>query len=774
MLTPTAPSPEVVDGSAGQRLPEANVRPKRARRLTPAFWSAWLPPVVLALATVAVHVLLSRHMHTPVIHADEFGYLMGARYMALGGVPTGMPYYPGYSLLLVPLWLISPHTDVVYRWALDVNGVLAGVTVLLLYALARRLAPTARRTTLAAAVVAVAAYPALVLYSNLAESENLLVPGLLGALLLFWRAVEVPTPRRWAVSGVATGLLFSIHGRALAMAAAFVLAAVWVLRPWRLHWRPLLAAGVALGATLGLSALWVHWVTRPSPGLELPPSGATAPSALSLLHTSAGLEHFGVVLAGQALYLMAAAGALLTFGVASLIVSARRLASSPRLAGLGVFALLGLLGGVVVAAVFLDTGARLDDILYGRYVEVYAVPVLLAGAVALSGRGGWRGPVRVPRQWRDSAFVLGVASLVILGTALVVISYWGSSRHGPVVPTNSFGIGDLFFGPGVARVVLPVVAGVALGGLLLVAVSWRVSAAAGVIVAVGLYLPATIHGYSTVIDQSAAAASEQVVPVTLNAVQSHFGKLGCVNWDSDIGDAWDFFNSRLFLPDVVFPVFSSSRGRPLPCGSSVVVAGRSFGSRNGYFGGRAVAWSNDSEVVWVLPGPLQDRLARDGWLLPQQFPGPLPAEAAAGSLRLGAGQSSHLTIRQSAGVTVPVVVTHTGAGAPWPNALSIGNVPEYAVRLALAWYPAGTPEASNPTVQALGAARAELASPILPGQSQTVAVGVAPLALGTSVQKPKYLAPGTYELQISLIQEATGSWAGTITPLWLNVTVTAG
>ena len=740
--------------------------------------AAWLPGIVLAVVMVAVHIVLSRHMRVPIIHADEYGYLMGAHFMAEGGPPTGMPYYPGYSLLLVPLWWISSDTATVYHWALDVNAGLAGVTVLLLYGLARRLAPAAGRVSITASVVAVAAYPSLLLYSNLTESENLLIPAVLAILILFWRAIEAPTARRWATVGVASGLLVAVHGRGLAMAGAFVVAVVWLLRPWR-AWERCLAAGLTgMVFALGVAALWIHWVTRSTPGLQLPSFQPANPGAIGHLFSGTGLEHFGMIMAGQTLYMMAAAGALLSFGVASFLVRVRRPSSGLRRSGLSAFALIGLGAAAVVAAVFLDKGVRLDDVIYGRYIEIFAVPVLLGGALALSSPGGWRGPIRLPRQGRDTVLVLGVAGAVVLLTALVTIAFAGSSVEGAVVRTNVLSASDLFFGISHPKLVLPVVAGVALGGLVIVSLMWRASVLLGLIAALGLYVPATQSSYSTVVNQSAGAQLEQTVPAAINAVERRLGPGGCVSWDDDIGDAWAFFNTRLFVPDTTFPVFQSSRGQRLPCASGLVVSDRDFGAKSGYQGARAVAWGNDDEVLWAVPGPTQFSLGAIGWLLPPGFPGPLSDTSHHGSLSPASGQSSDVTASWPNATQVTLELTHAPGGTPWPDAISLGAVPQYAVRLALAWYPSGTSTAlapgATPSSVPLGAGRADLVQPLLPGASEPVTVKVVPWALGSTPLHPKYLAPGRYDLEVSVIQESVGAWDATLAPLLLHVTVKAG
>ena len=226
MPTPSATSTDPVETAAAAEGQDPAVvpddPPAAPARPRPVLLE-WAPAPLLVAAAVAAHVVLARHMRTPIIHADEFGYLMGAHFMARGGPPIGAPYFPGYSALLVPLWWLSRDPTTVYRWALDVNAGLAGATILLLYVLARRLAPRAGPLRWAAAAVAVAAYPAVVLYSQLAESENLLLPGFLVVCLLVLRAVDQPTARRWGAAALAAGFLYAVHGRALAVAAALAL-----------------------------------------------------------------------------------------------------------------------------------------------------------------------------------------------------------------------------------------------------------------------------------------------------------------------------------------------------------------------------------------------------------------------------------------------------------------------------------------------------------------------------------------------------------------------
>src|SRR6185312_2263567 len=97
------------------------------------------------------------------------------------------------------------------------NAVLAGLTTLLMFRLARRLLPDGGSLIWGAAAAITAAYPALLLWSNLAVSENLLVPGFVLLCLLLLRAGERPTVIRWLLVGAETGLLSWVHERAVVL-----------------------------------------------------------------------------------------------------------------------------------------------------------------------------------------------------------------------------------------------------------------------------------------------------------------------------------------------------------------------------------------------------------------------------------------------------------------------------------------------------------------------------------------------------------------------------
>ncbi|MHB1853632.1 MAG: glycosyltransferase family 39 protein [Acidimicrobiales bacterium] len=570
-------------------------------------WSALSPgaaitPWLVFLLTAAVHLGLSVHMRTPIIHADEYGYLMGAHFLARGGVPTGKPFSPGYSLLIVPFWWLSDSTATVYRWTLDLNAVLAGLSSVLLLRLARRVAPSAGPARWAAAALVVAAYPATLLYSDLAESENLLLPGFLLVCLLLIRAWENPRPRRWLAAAVATGLLFWVHERSVVVAGALALVALDSLRPWRRHGPSLAVTAGGLAVTMSAGGLLTHWVTRPVPGRELPATGSTARHILAQVASAGGLAHFGAELAGQALYLMVGAGAVMVLGVLGLMRRRGRPDGWVGLPGgpLPLFLGLVVLAEAALAAVYLATGNRVDIAIYGRYLEVFTPPVMLLGVLAgmrLAGARPW---------WRGVVPAL-VATGTLAVTAAGVALEWGRVLSGLVVTANILAVADVVRGSP-ARVALGSLAGTGLVATLAVLAGFRLSAWGGAAIALAVMVPASAYGYSYLITQTDGRIPERALPAEIVAIE-HADHVSCVSWDSDVGDEWSFYNTRLFAPEEAFDVFNSDRETTLPCQSGLVVAGRSFSKTAAFAGARLLLNEQSPASLWVMPGPLARELA---------------------------------------------------------------------------------------------------------------------------------------------------------------------
>ena len=193
----------------------------------------------------------------------------GFRYLHLPGAPVAGHYPPAYPVLLAMLYRLVPQFPANVKLFLLANVALVGMAAWYTQALARRVLGWSTAAAAAAALVATATFPMLLL-SGLVLSETLFIASLLPLLLAAERFVSDPdaTASRSGVNAVLLGVGFGLlglvrtHGLALALAAALVLAR-------RRRWRD---AALCVGASAIVLAPWVLWVhahgTMPWSGLE--------------------------------------------------------------------------------------------------------------------------------------------------------------------------------------------------------------------------------------------------------------------------------------------------------------------------------------------------------------------------------------------------------------------------------------------------------------------------------------------------------------------------
>jgi hypothetical protein len=559
--------------------------------------------VLLFAGTVVVHLALAIGMRAPIIHTDEYAYLDIARYLGHGGRLPRADYYPGYSIVLLPVAAFTSDPLTLYRGALVVNAALAGITSVLAYLLAARIAPSARRAWWAVAAVVVAAFPAILLSSNLALSENLFVPAFLALVLLVHRAGPADGAARWAGVGAAGGALLLVHPRALAVVGALLLTGALVLRPWR-GARAMTASAAFVGsmATAAAAArLLTDHVTR---GADTAVN-RTGDVVGRNLHLGAISKIVGEV-AGQSLYITAASiglvvvGAVLALRSAPRLVSGRGLSPGQRSACFSGLAFAGVLG---MASLFLSDGERLDHWIYGRYVEAVVAPLLI---FAVLGAG------QVPRRVAARIAIVGAAAMVAAGVIVDAVHH-GVTR-GPLVRTNTMGV-DIVFRANDYRLNLVALVVLAVAGVVIAVALARWGRPMIALLMVLLFVPSIVSSRDFLVSGSRERARQRVVATTIAALHRDLGADDrCVSYDDASYSIFHYWNYRLFLPRTETPRFDSRR-QPPPCGP-LVISGR-VDLDHSLPGARLVVWEHDApQGLWILPGPLLDRAGAAGRLAP--------------------------------------------------------------------------------------------------------------------------------------------------------------
>jgi hypothetical protein len=711
---------------------------------------AWSLGVLLVLGLIGAHLALAAFMRVPIIHPDELGYLDNARYLARGGMRPETQYYPGFSLLLIPLWLVTRDPIAVWRGALIVNCVLAGLGGVVTWGLCRRLVPTTSSTARLAIAALVCLYPPFLLYSNVALAECLFV-GLFGVVVLVAaRAFSGGGPGWWWALGLCTGALVMVHPRGLAVVVAVVLIGGVVL--WPLAGRTRTPAALALGAGLTLSlgltrALVSQTRSAPVYGLAAYRPDAIISKSLSL-H---GLVSLGWEVCGQMFYLSVATVGLVPLGLFLGLRSLREVwrgdRTRPELAR--AFSALSFLGVLALSSLFMNLGDRADKLVYGRYNEGVIVPlVIIALADVLAPSRLRRFTTR--RYAASRWIVIGGGAIVLTGAGLLV-GRSPAARHGELNPINVLGLYSILHREAAPiGVVLVVAVGLALV-VVIGALAWRFPAVAGVVLAALFLFTAVDAETSYLIPGSRARAAQDVIALALKRAGTEFGgAAGCIGYDPVSLTDFNYYATRFLLPDRQFRWFDALHGGQ-PCGPLVVSGHADFATH--FPQARLVTLEDDVyQALWVLPGPLQDRLATAGWLLPATTPGVIPDAARQAQVT---ASTARTTVPAGGTTTIRVQVLHQGTGSPWPAAAGLKQG-AFAVRLAVRWYsPNDAPVAADDLGAPLATTHVELPRTLLPGERATLSV---PLIARDDQGAP--LPAASYKVVLRVYQEGAPGFTG--------------
>lgn len=726
-----------------------------------------------ALLVVAVRLWVSRHAQAIEIVADEAGYLGTARLLGQGGARWSLgqagTYSPGYGLLISPWYRIADDPHTIYRAVIVTNAVLGGLTVPLVFAMARRVT-VLRSGPAVLASLAVAVSPAVATHANWAWAENLTLPTYLLLALATMRLLERPDPGRALFAGAICGPAYAVHARLLPCVAVVV--GVLAVAGWR-RWLPRPAAAGALAvAVVGLGAAQLLdqvVVTR------LWEAGNDTSQVTSSLENLTKVRDIAVGTAGQAWYQLVATAGLVGFGALALVraAGAGRGAESPgadhrdvppvvldddarpdaaQHAGRRVLrsdaVVLGLLtlAGFATSVVFMAGRDRADHLVYGRYNDTLAPPLVLAGIGVLAtervrrrlvGDGAatvavllvaaavlWRLELDQLGQRLTRATVLGVMAFNGDAPALRLLDVTAAATIVAVVVIALAVALAVASPPGhgrLGRARAPVVAGVllAVAAASLVRVDTTIRRDPDVerrvpqIVAItdGLVRPGEVIRYKTFLRSTTTGAYEKAVPET------------------------PFYMYQLYLPDN--PVVRQTPWVEAPASPFTISIESDLELRAA---GARIAYIDPFTrlALWVERGPRFDDLAAAGKLLPAGFPAVLPVE----SLRGGVAFDGQPRV-DGREVQARVRVRSRSNGSPWPVNQDRVN-PVGMVRLGFRF--------TDPRCRCMVASRRAN----LPGQ--------VPAGAATTVDATVSLAgldPGRYDVEVFLLQEGFTTFGST-------------
>jgi len=747
--------------------------------------SVWpvLAGICALTLVVGVHLVLSAPMRVPIIHPDELGYLENARFIARDGLRSETEYYPGFSLLLVPLWWLGRTPSLIYRQTLEVEAVLGALGAWLTWRLTPRVAPSLAGWRRLVIVALVSVYPPFLLYGNFALAETTFV-AVFGAVVLA-AAAALPTRSviRWTTLGVASGALALVHPRGFAVMVASALMGLFILGLRRSSIAPLAGLVAGLGASLAATRWLVTYVKGPlSNGFTAyRPDGVISKSL-----SAHGALSLVAELAGQLFYLSIA-----TFGLVpvALVLGGRsmwRVVRGDRQPWLltQAFVTLSFVGVWALSSLFMNLGDRADKLIYGRYNEGVIVPLLVMALADLVGPGvldrvrhvsARSTRAHAARRW----LTLGVLS--IAGTGLFVeYGHSAAALRGTLNPVNVLALAPVLTRMHF-RLDPPVLAAIGIGTVVVLAVVSRRSPVTAVGLIALVFVASVIDsetGY--IVPGTRARAAQDDIAAAIVAIQHETTvNTACIGYDADQTVDFNYYNDRFLLPGQRFMWFDGLKGAA-PCGTLVLSRRPDFASR--YPAARLISTEDyQPQSLWAVPrggDATFQTLADGGWLAPASptptTGSPLPPEALTGA----ALAIDHGDLHVDAGGTAEVTVTvaHRPGGAPWPDAASLhSGSAQFAVQLAARWFtqdepfthpgdPVACPSGFGAPVAQSCPPPVDLPSTLLPGQRVKVRLH---LRAVDSAGRP--LVAGAYRIRFGLLQQGVASFADP--PLDVGVTV---
>ncbi len=314
----------------------------------------YILPVGVILISLCVFMPRTQGIFFP---QDEFGYWNNAAKKCgidWSSVSKGQDSYAwGYSLLLVPIMKILDDPVLMYRIAILINGVLAVADCVLILKLVDRLFEGGSLTEGHGSIRHVAglvccAYPASLLYMHYTTAEVLLNVLFMLMCHLMLRISKQGMDLKTGTAGViCTACLFVTHHRTAGVAAAFLLSCITVaVISGR---RKQIMATILVSVLLLVSAIvFMPRVTELSVG--------------SLIQVLLGMS-------GRLLYIESASFGMALIGLA--------VCAGKRQEALYGFISYSFAYTAMISCLFFIDGQRLDQLVYGRYLEMF-MPVLIA------------------------------------------------------------------------------------------------------------------------------------------------------------------------------------------------------------------------------------------------------------------------------------------------------------------------------------------------------------------------------------------------------------
>lgn len=354
--------------------------------------------ILFAVIVFVINIIYVGKFNTFYVLNDEFGYWASAAKFAgydWSSAASTVNYYSyGYSLLLFPLFAVFKDPAMLYKAALVMNAAMMSGCVFLAKGTAKNIAKDVSGFRLNIISLAVCLFPACIVHTRLAWTESLLF--LMFWLVVYFTVLTIKKPGfiKCAALAVICIYTYMCHQRMLGIVVAVVVTMAALLIAKRMRfWHFICFAGVIAVCIAVHTVLKNNVVNSVWQGAK--GSGGTDYSSqfgkLDYVLSVAGLKILAKRSIGQIYYLCASTllAGLMGFIEAvcrgcSVLRKKRRMEDSEGKNYFYMFLLLAVIATCAISFYFVVAdGGRTDHLMYGRYVEVIAAPVMLTGFIWL-------------------------------------------------------------------------------------------------------------------------------------------------------------------------------------------------------------------------------------------------------------------------------------------------------------------------------------------------------------------------------------------------------
>ncbi len=332
------------------------------------------------------------------LYPDPFGYISSGAYFAgydwsSTAARMGNYYGFGYGAVLAPILALINDVFALRAPVVLLNTAALAGAFLLLTRIGIRLAKALNRQLLYAVCFAICMYAAYLFQVNFVIPEVLLVFCTVCVVFLLFKVQE--SRKLWpaALLGVLVGLMPSLHGRCLGIAAVTALTVLILLILKKISWQQLLVFAILIVGALALYRTVDELVKAQlyrSDGEELINTAGSFMPAIRAFFTPEGFVKTMTMLLSQFFYLGFSTGLLFTFGLLSGIVyvargffraARRKFQQVSPLAIVKAFVIFNAILLCMMTAIWFQEPVpfRYDHILYGRHNEMMLPLVVLMG-----------------------------------------------------------------------------------------------------------------------------------------------------------------------------------------------------------------------------------------------------------------------------------------------------------------------------------------------------------------------------------------------------------